>query len=136
MKRFKSKIDRWIFVVLVLSLIVDIAAIGLVILVVREPIVLTLVIFVLLATAALVGSILVWTYYTVDRDYLRIISGPIRFKIRLADINSVKSTRSPLSSPALSMDRLMIGYGKNRKVMVSPADQRGFLRAIGQLPAE
>jgi hypothetical protein len=26
----------------------------------------------------------------------------------------------------------MITYGKNRRVMVSPADRRGFLRAIGR----
>ena len=132
MRRFHSKIDRWLFLVLLLSLVVDVAAIGFVILVIDEPLVLTFVVVALLGTAALVGSILIWTYYTVDREYLRIVSGPVRFKVRLDDIRSVKATRNPLSSPALSLDRLMIRYGKNRKVMVSPADRRGFLRAIGR----
>ena len=132
MKRFHSKIDRWLFLVLLLSLVVDVAAIGFVILVIDEPLVLTFVVIALLGTAALVGSILIWTYYTVDKEYLRIVSGPVRLKVRLDDIRSIKATRNPLSSPALSLDRLMIKYGKNRKVMVSPADRRGFLRAIGR----
>lgn len=132
MKRFNSKIDRWIFIVLVASLVIDFAAIGIVVFAVPEPIVLTFVVLALLGVAALVGSILIWTHYTVDKEHLRIVSGPIRFKIRLDDIESVKSTRNPLSSPALSMDRLLIRYGKNRRVMVSPADQPGFVRAIGQ----
>ena len=87
---------------------------------------------VLLLAAILIVSILVGTYYTVDKTTLKIVSGPIRMRLRLDDINSVKATRNPLSSPALSLDRLMINYGKNRKVMVSPADKRGFLKAIGQ----
>ncbi len=132
MKRFKSKTDRWISVVLIVSLVVDIAAIAIVAVVIQEPLVLTFVVVLLLAPAAFVGSILLWTYYTVDKKHLRIVSGPIRFKIRLDQIHSVRATRNPLSSPALSMDRLMIAYGKKRRVMVSPADRTGFLRAIGQ----
>lgn len=131
MKRFKSRIDRWIYAVLVLSLVVDVALLAIVVVVVPDPVVVTLVVIGLLATAALIGSILMSTHYTVDKEFLRIVSGPFRFRVRLDDIHSVKATRNPLSSPALSMDRLMIRYGKNRRVMVSPNDRRGFLKAIG-----
>lgn len=118
--------------ILIISLILDVAAIVFVVLTVPETIVMLLTAVVLLLTAILIVSILVGTHYTVDQTTLKIVSGPIRFHVSLDDINSVKATRNPLSSPALSLDRLMINYGKNRKVMVSPADKRGFLKAIGQ----
>lgn len=118
--------------ILVVSLILDVAAIVIVVLTVPETIVMLLTAVVLLLMAILIASILVGTHYTVDKKTLKIVSGPIRLRVSLDDINSVKATRNPLSSPALSLDRLMINYGKNRKVMVSPADKRGFLKAIGQ----
>jgi hypothetical protein len=131
-KRFNSKVDRWLMMILVVSLILDVAAIVIVVLTVPETIVMLLTAVVLLLMAILIASILVGTHYTVDKKTLKIVSGPIRLRVSLDDINSVKATRNPLSSPALSLDRLMINYGKNRKVMVSPADKRGFLTAIGQ----
>ena len=118
--------------ILVISLILDVVAIVFVVLTVPETIVMLLTATVLLLAAVLIASILVGTHYTVDQTTLKIVSGPIRLRVDLGDINSVKATRNPLSSPALSLDRLMINYGKNRKVMVSPADKRGFLKAIGQ----
>ena len=132
MKRFKSKVDSWLMIILVISLVIDIAAIVFVLLTVPETVVMVLVSVVLLLTAILIAWILVGTYYTVDRTMLKIVSGPIRIRIGLDEINSVKATRNPLSSPALSLDRLVINHGKNRTVMVSPADKRGFLKAIGR----
>jgi hypothetical protein len=44
----------------------------------------------------------------------------------------VEETRNPLSSPALSLDRLKITYGNGKRIMISPADKIGFLKAIGQ----
>ena len=132
MKRFKSRVDRWLLILLVASIVIDIAAIVFVVVTVREPVTLALTITLLAATAVLIASILVGTHYTVDREQLRIVSGPFRFRVRLDEIKSVKATRNPLSSPALSLQRLMIYYGNNRKIMVSPAEQAGFLRAIGQ----
>ncbi len=132
MKRFNSKVDSWLLMILIISLLIDIGAIIFVFLTVLETVVMIGVSVTLLLAAILIASILVATYYTVDRTTLKIVSGPIRMRVRLDEINSVKATRNPLSSPALSLDRLMINYGKNRKVMVSPADKRGFLKAIGQ----
>lgn len=132
MKRFPSKVDRWLLIVLLASLVIDLGAIVLVIMTVPEPLIMTLVVLALVLTAALIAWIIASTYYVVERDTLKIVSGPLRFRIRLDEINSVKATRNPLSSPALSLDRLMINYGNNRRAMVSPADKRGFLKAIGQ----
>jgi len=136
MKQFKSKIDRWLLVILLISIAFDLAVIGVLIFVIPEPLVLTLTILALLGAAALIASILLRTHYTVGRDTLRIVSGPFWYRVPLGEIHSVKRTRNPQSSPALSLDRLTISYGKNRRVMVSPADRRGFLRAIGHELAE
>lgn len=70
------------------------------------------------------------THYTVDADSLRIRSGPFRWTIPRADITEVTPSRSVLSSPALSLDRLAIRYGKRRTILVSPRDKEGFLRAL------
>jgi hypothetical protein len=86
-----------------------------------------------LAIVALIGSMLVGTHYTVAGDTLRVACGPFRWKVPIDAIQSVEATRSPLSSPALSLDRLRIHYGK-RRIMVSPSDKAGFLKAIGQDP--
>jgi hypothetical protein len=39
----------------------------------------------------------------------------------------VLATRSPLSSPALSLDRIRIDYGKGKSVMISPLNKADFL---------
>ena len=85
-----------------------------------------------LAVVALLLSVLLNTSYTVDRGVLKARSGPLCWKVPLDQIQSVEMTRSALSSPALSLDRLRIRYGKGRFILVSPADKSGFLRAIGQ----
>lgn len=72
------------------------------------------------------------THYIVDNEMLRIHCGPFRWKIRLDEIESLKATRNPLSSPALSLDRVMIRYRNGRRVMVSPEDKQKFAAALGQ----
>ena len=74
--------------------------------------------------------IFVGTHYTFVRDELIVRSGPFRWRIPLRDIKSVTPTRDMLSSPALSLDRLRIDYGKGRAVLVSPVDKDAFLQAI------
>ena len=84
-----------------------------------------------LVLLALIGSFLLRTYYAVDTENLRIVAGPFSWRIPISQISAVRATRNPLSSPALSLDRLRIEYGNNRAVMISPADKAGFLKAIG-----
>jgi hypothetical protein len=36
-----------------------------------------------------------------------------------------------LSSPALSLNRLEIRYGNGKRMLLSPQDAAGFLKAIG-----
>ena len=130
-KRFRSKIDRWILALLVIVIIVQVVAVGGAALQAGDPLATTGLIMTMIAIIGLMVWLLVGTHYTVDGDTLRIVSGPFRWKIAIDTINAVESTRSPISSPALSLDRLRLRYGNKRSIMISPADKAGFLRAIG-----
>lgn len=130
-KRFKSKIDRWILVVLILSIMLVVMAMIAVARQPGDPVETTIVIFMFIGIIGLIVWPLVSTYYMVHGNTLRIVAGPFRWRIAIDTITTVEATRSPWSSPALSMDRLRLRYGNNRCVLISPADKTGFLRAIG-----
>src|SRR5690606_1532665 len=88
-----------------------------------------------LAALLLVGVILpLWilrsTYYTLDARYLHVRSGPFKWRVPLRDIRAVRPTRSPLSSPALSLDRLRIEFGRAGSIMISPGDKDRFLTEL------
>ena len=134
-KRFKSKIDRWLLYLLIMVMVFEVVVMGFAAMQARDPRQATFLVVAALAIVALIGSMLIGTHYTVEGNTLRIACGPFRQKVPIDTIDSVERTRNPLSSPALSLDRLLIRYGK-RRVMVSPADQAGFLKAIGQEPAD
>jgi hypothetical protein len=71
------------------------------------------------------------THYTFEGDTLVIRASFFRWRIPVAAIESVEPTRNPLSSPACSLDRLLLRWS-GRRVMISPADRAGFLRALRQ----
>jgi hypothetical protein len=130
-RRFKSKIDRWIYVLMIFVIVGQIVAVGSAALQAGDPLATTGLIMVMIGVAGLMVWLLVGTHYTVDRGMVRIVSGPFRWKVPVDQITSVTATKSPLSSPALSLDRICIRYGKRRRIMISPADKAGFLKAIG-----
>jgi hypothetical protein len=90
--------------------------------------------------AILLGSgvssiwVLYATRYTVGATDLDVRSGPFRWRVPLATITSVTPSKNPLSSPACSLDRLRVAYrsasGRERRLLLSPADKAGFLAAI------
>ena len=131
-KQFKSKIDRWIFVLLIVVIIVQIVAVGSAAIQAADPLVTTGMIFLMIGVVGLMVWLLLGTHYTVDRGVIKVVSGPFRWKVPIDQITSVTATKSPLSSPALSLDRICIRYGKRRRIMISPADRAAFLTAIGR----
>ncbi|MGZ6240495.1 MAG: PH domain-containing protein [Syntrophales bacterium] len=82
----------------------------------------------------LVAAFVLWTLYgtryTLTERTLIVQSGPFRWVIDLESITEVFPTRNSLSSPACSLDRLHIRYGKSRGIMLSPQDKAGFLRDL------
>jgi hypothetical protein len=82
-----------------------------------------------------VAAVILWTLYgtryTLTESTLIVQSGPFRWLIDLEAITEVFPTRNPLSSPACSLDRLHIRYGKSRLgMMISPQDRAGFLQDL------
>jgi hypothetical protein len=127
---FVSKVDRWLLVVLLSSMVIGFASLLLVPL--AMPGALATILVVLLLAEALPIWILARTKYSLSAETLAITCGPFAWRIRIAEISAIAPTRNPLSSPALSLDRLEIRYGQGRRIMISPADQAGFLRALEQ----
>lgn len=67
--------------------------------------------------------------YGLDNTHLLVRFGLCRLRIPLVDILEVYPTHNPLSSPALSLDRLHVQFGQgfSKAVMISPADRDHFL---------
>jgi len=87
------------------------------------------------AVILFIGWIWFGTGYEISDVELKIRCGPFRQSIPLQDIREIKRTRSPLSAPACSLDRMEIKYGKSKRVMISPADKEGFIKMlIGKSP--
>ncbi|MFL9708888.1 PH domain-containing protein, partial [Aeromonas veronii] len=69
-------------------------------------------------------------YYRLEGDTLFVSSGPIRLCVPLREIVNITPTNNPLSSPALSLDRLRIEYGRGKSVMISPRNKEEFVRNL------
>ncbi|MCC7123936.1 MAG: PH domain-containing protein [Acidobacteria bacterium] len=76
-----------------------------------------------------VGWVLLTTDYTLSSNELLVRSGPTRRRVPTALVRRVRPTRSLLSAPALSFDRIEIS-GDFGAVMISPRDRAGFLVAL------
>jgi hypothetical protein len=130
-KTYPSKVDAWIVALIGAALAA--AVIGIAIAAIDEgPLRMAQAGFITLG----VSGLLVWTFlqtnYTLAGQELVIRSGPFRWRIAVSDIHDVGKPPGGFgfrsrSSPALSMDRLEIRYGKGKKLMISPVDQEKFL---------
>jgi hypothetical protein len=134
MKVFKSKIDLWLVVIIVGS--IGVALFTTIQAVFMEPsnenylaLAITIVVGI-----GLPGWLFASTEYVVDNGELFISCGPVRKRIQLRDIKSATPSKNPLSSPALSLDRILITYGENKSILISPENKKGFLKAIGMSP--
>ena len=68
--------------------------------------------------------------YIITNLELIVKSGILRWKIPLASIKEICPTRNPLSSPALSFDRLSILYGRHQIILISPENREDFLNEL------
>lgn len=126
---YTSKIDTWLAFVLISAMAVCVVAVVL-------PLRLGHTAAAIIALPALVLGVglPVWlmmsTSYTLSDATLFIKSGPFKWTVPVDDISSVTPTSDPLSSPALSLDRLRIEYGQNKSVMISPKLKHEFLQDL------
>ena len=67
------------------------------------------------------------TYYTIDKDQLKIKCGVFSYKsIDITDIKEISSTNNILASPAPSFERIEIKYGTFDEIILSPNDKIKF----------
>jgi hypothetical protein len=130
---FRSKIDPWLYCVVLLPLAVLVFACVSALISApperRAPVALMLGVVALLMVV-IPGWVLRSTAYVVGDGVLDVRCGPLHIVVPVADITRIVPTRTILSSPALSLDRMAIAYGKRKTVVISPADKTGFFAAL------
>ncbi len=85
----------------------------------------------LVSAAAFMLWVLYSTYYTLTDEHLLIRCGPFRYRVPLVEIDIVKPSRNPLSSPAGSLDRLLIKWNEGReRILISPSRKTDFLQEL------
>lgn len=126
---FRSKVDWWLALILVAVPLVELAALVLAFQRGDSDAVVASAMGCALA-AAIYGLLLVPIRYGVDREHLVIRFGVVRRRISFQSIREVRPTRNPLTSPALSLDRLSIHIGGGRLALVSPVEREEFLDLV------
>lgn len=125
MKIYRSKVDLW----LPLSLFSLLVLLEIIFIINRLWITSGLILLLILFLIHLFLN----TYYTLTADKLMITCGWLyRKTIPLRSIRKIMRVKSVLSSPALSMDKLLIFFDR-QQVMISPADKEDFLEEIKKL---
>lgn len=77
--------------------------------------------------------------YGIGGEFLIVRFGICRSRVRIDNIREVYRTSNPLSSPALSLDRLWIQHGPRwyQAVMISPREQEAFIADLAaRVPLE
>jgi hypothetical protein len=80
------------------------------------------------------GGLIFPMRYGLSDTHLTIRFGRCRRRIPFSEITEAFPTRNPLSSPALSLDRIHIQHGPGifRSVRISPVRQREFLTELAE----
>lgn len=82
--------------------------------------------------AAFVTWLWFGTWYEIGETHLVARAGPFRWRVPLETIRTITPSRLPISSPALSLERLLVRYGRRGFLLISPADRTPFLDAMRQ----
>jgi len=86
----------------------------------------------LLSFLAVGFLIWIWfsTGYRIENETIRINNGPFKRQINIKDINRISKRRSLLATPSLSIDRLVLHYGKYGEMLLSPKDESEFIELL------
>lgn len=86
---------------------------------------------ILLPAIVFIFHIFLTTNYTINKDKLKIKCGFLfNQQIDINTIKKISETNNPLSSPATSLDRLEIVYGKYDSILISPKFKKEFIADI------
>lgn len=126
---YRSKTDTWLLAVLIGAAIVSLLA-ALSTLQAATPAAWAVAAFTVALGVGLPLWLLISTYYTLGHGQLVVQSGPFKWRIPVAEITNITPSSSPASSPALSLDRLRIDYGRGQSLMISPRNKNEFIRDL------
>lgn len=76
------------------------------------------------------------TDYKIENDKIKIRYGPIRKTVQIKNIKLIVKAKTPLTAPALSMDRIKITCSKYDVVSISPVNQRRFIDELLEVKAD
>ncbi|MEY8391942.1 hypothetical protein D3Z36_03190 [Lachnospiraceae bacterium] len=127
--RFKGKISKWfygvmIFVAVILIPIIVLAIIN------AEAFVFAFSLAVLAFLEIFCTSIVVRNFAELKSESLLIVFGFIRLRILYNDIKEIRTTNDPSSSLAASYDRIKIQYGNGKTVMIALHNREEFYKEI------
>ncbi|MGE0058226.1 MAG: PH domain-containing protein [Dehalococcoidia bacterium] len=128
-ERFPSVVDSWVLIVLA---IVPLISVGVLVAAIASGEGVLAALIGPLIVAGIYGGLLYPVYYELEPDHLLIRFGVVHRRVAYTTIRSVRPTHNPLSSPALSLRRLRIDYGKGALsfVLISPQRRDEFLDAL------
>lgn len=118
MQTFNSKIDWWLIILFVIVFGYPISD-GLL----SKQYGLS---FTMFGFLALIGILFSKIKYVIDGQILKIWW----IKVEIKSIKRIYRTRNPLSSPALSLDRIAIVYNKYDEVLISPKNKQEFVEEL------
>lgn len=129
---YRSKIDTWLGIILAGVPLTSLLAVWQL---VHAPVPgrWLIAVPILLLGVCLPLSLLFFTTYRISDGLLRIRSGFLTWNIPIRTISKVETTNDPVSSPALSLDRIRIEYGPGKSVAISPLKKDDFLRDVHDL---
>lgn len=85
----------------------------------------------MLFVVAFIAHLLLTTYYRVGSNSLQVKCGFFFDRtINVDAIKEIKETNNPISSPAASLDRLVITYNKYDTVIISPKEKSAFINHL------
>lgn len=122
-KTYKSKVDNWLIFVILVAIFIS-----------MSPLIYAgfsiAILYIDIAISAFILSELFGIRYIIDGKQLIVKSGfMFSQKFFIDDIRSIKATRTLLSAPAASLDRLEISFNKT-SVIISPKDKTDFINSI------
>jgi hypothetical protein len=124
---FKSKVDLWLIPLLAMP---PIAAVATLISTYQASEGVLIGWISVIAVALMYVGLVYPVEYIMTPEALVIRFGLVRSKVEYESLEGVRPTRNPLSSPALSLDRLHLECGRSLGPYISPADKDGFLTAL------
>ena len=70
------------------------------------------------------------TGYKVEEGLIKIKCGPFKSAVKIEEVKKLRATKTPLSAPALSIDRIEILHGNYNIAVVSPKNKTDFIRIL------